>query len=157
MTLSATENITLPNLKPYWSRWRLLRRRQSADSKVWFERFQVRPGLATENALSTFSGGNQQKILLAKWMHVQPSVLLLNEPTQGVDVGAKADIHRHILAAAEDGVTVLVSSSDNEELATLCNRVLILRRGRLQDEITGDKLTDSNIGRSVIAEPGQEA
>lgn len=152
MTLSATENITLPNLKPYWGKWRISKRRQSADSLVWFERFDVRPGNDTEKTLSMFSGGNQQKILLAKWLHLRPSVLLLNEPTQGVDVGAKADIHHHILAAAQEGLTVIVSSSDNEELATLCDRVLIIRKGRIQDEIMGDQLTDSNISRSVVAE-----
>lgn len=156
MSLSASENITLAKLRPYWRRWRLAKRREASVSKEWFERFSVSPRGAVERTLSTFSGGNQQKILLAKWMHAKPVVLLLNEPTQGVDVGAKAEIHGHILQAANEGLTVVVNSTDNEELATICDRVLVFRKGEIKDEISGERLTDSGISRSVVLDSGEQ-
>jgi ribose transport system ATP-binding protein len=100
--------------------------------------------------LSIFSGGNQQKILFGKWLSQKPSVFLLDEPTQGVDVGAKADLHRELVTAAEDGAAVIVSSSDLEELADLCDRVLVIVDGRISAELRGGELTEGNITRGFM-------
>jgi ribose transport system ATP-binding protein len=100
--------------------------------------------------LSIFSGGNQQKILFGKWLSQKPSVFLLDEPTQGVDVGAKADLHRELVTAAEDGAAVVVSSSDHEELADLCDRVLVIVEGRIIAELGGAELTEGNITRGFM-------
>ena len=91
----------------------------------------------TEFNMAQLSGGNQQKVVMARWLRKEPKVLLLDEPTQGVDVGAKADIHRLIDEAATAGTAVLVISTDHEELVRLCHRVLVLRKGRVVDEILG--------------------
>jgi ribose transport system ATP-binding protein len=153
MELSAQENLTLPLLKPFWRAGWLSARRERQETRDWFERFDVRPAGGAKLPLKNFSGGNQQKVLLAKWMRTQPDVLLLDEPTQGVDVGAKVQIHRTILAAAEGGMTVLISSTDFEELGDVCNRILVLRGGRIARELQADELASSVIRRAAISDP----
>ena len=90
-----------------------------------------------DRRMEKFSGGNQQKAVLARWLRTDPRVLLLDEPTQGVDVGAKAAIYRQIREAADEGMAVLVASSDAEELVHLCDRVLVFRSGSVAVELRG--------------------
>ena len=106
--------------------------------------------------LSALSGGNAQKVLLAKWLNMNPKVLLLDEPTQGVDVGAKADIHRMVDEAAAQGAGVLVLSTDHEELVRVCDRVIILRRGKAVDELSGPRLTNDSITAATIGRDSSE-
>jgi ribose transport system ATP-binding protein len=156
MMMSARENLTLPDLKPFWKGGILRRAAEKARTKEWFERLSVRPANAVEEPLSIFSGGNQQKILFGKWLSQKPSVFLLDEPTQGVDVGAKADLHRELVGAAQDGAAVLISSSDLEELAELCDRVLVIVDGKISSVLEGVQLTEGQITRSFMplaAEP----
>jgi ABC-type sugar transport system ATPase subunit len=96
-------------------------------------------------AVGTLSGGNQQKVVLGKWLATEPRVLMLDEPTRGVDVGAKAEIYRLLFEAAEAGVAILVSSSENPELLTLCDRVVVLFRGRISATLTRDEATEARI------------
>jgi ribose transport system ATP-binding protein len=91
------------------------------------------------------SGGNQQKVLLAKWLAVEPKVLILDEPTRGVDVGAKALIHEAILRLAAEGRAVLLISSDLPELTQLSHRILILRQGRLIGELPKERATEESL------------
>jgi ribose transport system ATP-binding protein len=150
MTMSARENLTLPDLKPFWKGLRLRRRSETKRTTEWFERLSVRPATAVNEPLSIFSGGNQQKILFGKWLSQHPSVFLLDEPTQGVDVGAKADLHRELVTAAQDGAAIVVSSSDLEELADLCDRVLVIVDGRISAVLQGAQLTEGNITRGFM-------
>ena len=150
MTMSARENLTLPDLKPFWKGGLLRRRAEMSRTQEWFERLSVRPANAVNDPLSIFSGGNQQKILFGKWLSQKPSVFLLDEPTQGVDVGAKADLHRELVAAAENGAAVVVSSSDLEELADLCDRVLVIVDGKISAELAGGELTEGAITRRFM-------
>jgi ribose transport system ATP-binding protein len=142
---SARANLTLANLRPFWHWPRLHRRPEVEEARRWFDRLSVRPSHALEEKLSTFSGGNQQKVLFAKWLRLGPRVLLLDEPTQGVDIGTKSQLHREILLAAEAGAGVLMSSSDIDELEAVCHRVLVLRDGRIVSHLEGDDVTVSNI------------
>jgi ABC-type sugar transport system ATPase subunit len=96
-------------------------------------------------AVSALSGGNQQKVVLGKWLATKPRVLMLDEPTRGVDVGAKAEIYKLIFEAAENGVAVLVSSSENPELLTLCDRIVVLFRGRIAAALSRDEATEAQI------------
>lgn len=153
MSLDATENLTLADLRPFWRRGRLSRRRERAEATNWFRQLDVRPADAVNLDLGRFSGGNQQKILLAKWIRCRPKVLLLNEPTQGVDVGAKAEIHRRILQLASDGVAILVSSSDLEELEGICSRVLVMQEGKIAVELAGTDVEVRQITRGMMGEP----
>ena len=86
----------------------------------------------------SLSGGNQQKVVFAKWLDAQPSVILLDDPTRGVDVGAKAEMHALIRSAAEAGAPVLICSTDIDELASLCDRVVVLYQGRVSAKLAGD-------------------
>jgi ribose transport system ATP-binding protein len=150
MTLSAAENLTIANIKPFW-RWPALRKRtERAEVAEWSRRLRVAPADAMERPMSTFSGGNQQKIILARWLRRRPKVLLLDEPTQGVDVGAKAELHEQIRAAAAAGSAVVVSSVDVDELVALSHRVLVLRSGRLVAELTADGLTAAAISHESL-------
>jgi ABC-type sugar transport system ATPase subunit len=92
----------------------------------------------TSVAVAQLSGGNQQKVALAKWLAISPRVLLLDEPTRGVDVGARAEIYRIIGELRESGVAVVVSSSENPELLGICDRILVLSRGRVVAELPSD-------------------
>jgi ribose transport system ATP-binding protein len=145
MDLSARENLSIGRIEAFW-KWPVLRLRKERDgAKEWFARLRVRPGDAHESPLSAFSGGNQQKIVFARWLQRQPRVFLLEEPTQGVDVGTKAFLHSQLRDAAQRGAAIVVSSSDNEELVSLCHRVLVLRNGHVSAELVGDELTSSQL------------
>jgi ribose transport system ATP-binding protein len=150
MTLSARENMSLPRLKPFWRGGVLRGRPEKEQTRSWFDRLSVRPAGACDEPLGIFSGGNQQKVLFGKWLSQAPAVFLLDEPTQGVDVGAKADLHRELETAALDGAAVVISSSDLEELAGLCDRVLVILEGRIATELRGAQLTEGQITRSFM-------
>jgi ABC-type sugar transport system ATPase subunit len=96
-------------------------------------------------AVSTLSGGNQQKVLLGKWLETKPRLLMLDEPTRGVDVGAKAEIYRLLLEARAQGIGVLVSSSEIPELLTLCDRIVVMFRGRVAASLARDRATEALI------------
>lgn len=150
--LSARENLTLLTL-PSFQKW--FRVNRSAERKLvqdWFERLDIRPRGEYEMSWGSFSGGNQQKIVLAKWLQIEPDVLLLDEPTQGIDVGAKVAIHSQIRDAAELGTCVVISSTDEEELAAVCTRVLIIQQGRITDELTGERLNPVQLNKSMHAD-----
>ena len=100
-----------------------------------------------DNRVGNLSGGNQQKVLLAKWLQTKPRLILLHEPTQGVDVGARQQIYQILKEQAAAGTMIICASSDYEELATLCSRVLIFSRGKIVAELAGTQLT-----KNVIAQ-----
>jgi ribose transport system ATP-binding protein len=107
-------------------------------------RFRVRAP-SPDVPLAALSGGNQQKVILARWLRADPQVILLDEPTQGVDAVARDEIHVLIREAAERGAAVLVVSSDLEELELLSHRVIVLQGGRISDDLRG-----SDVSRDII-------
>jgi ABC-type sugar transport system ATPase subunit len=118
----------------------LVRRRAlRARAREHAARLQVRAPSVDEHA-GRLSGGNQQKVVFAKWLDARPTVLLLDDPTRGVDVGAKAEMHELVRGAAAAGAVVLLTSTDLDELQALCHRVFVLHRGRLCAELAGDRL-----------------
>jgi ribose transport system ATP-binding protein len=96
------------------------------------------------------SGGNQQKVVMARWMRREPQLLLLDEPTQGVDVGARAEIWQLVRDAVDQGAASLVVSSDMEELPRVCDRVLVLRQGVIVSELSGDDLTEQQLDQLLL-------
>ena len=98
------------------------------------------PRASVDQAAGRLSGGNQQKVVFAKWLDASPSVVLLDDPTRGVDVGAKAEMHALIRSTAEAGAPVLICSTDIDELASLCDRVVVLHQGRVSAELAGSAL-----------------
>jgi rhamnose transport system ATP-binding protein len=105
----------------------------------------------------TLSGGNQQKVVLARWLATGPKVLLLDEPTKGVDVGAKYEIHGMVRRVAAEGAACLVVSSDLPEILGLADRILVMREGRLQGEIAGTQATEENVMHLATHEKGEAA
>ncbi len=145
MEMYARENLTLPGLGSLRRRGgRLDRGAEREEAWAWSRRVALSPA-DPERPLNLFSGGNQQKVVLAKWLRVDPQVLLLDEPTQGVDVGAKAAIYELIAGAARSGTAVLVTSSDSKELAQLCDRVLVMRDGRVEVSLGRSELNEPNL------------
>jgi ABC-type sugar transport system ATPase subunit len=121
-------------------RKRLLRARAGEHAA----RLNIRTSSIDKSA-GLLSGGNQQKVVLAKWLQTEPSVLLLDDPTRGVDIGAKAEMHGLVRSVAEAGAVVLLCSTDIDELATLCDRVIVLHRGRVCAELSGESLRQHDI------------
>jgi ribose transport system ATP-binding protein len=145
MTMPVRENLTLPNLRPLRRRFGSLDgRAERREVASWVDRIALRPAVP-ERPLELFSGGNQQKVVLAKWLRNEPRALLLDEPTQGVDVGAKAAIYELVRDAAARGAAVLMASSDTAELAAVCDRVLVMRDGAACAELQGGDLTEERL------------
>jgi ABC-type sugar transport system ATPase subunit len=105
----------------------------------------------------TLSGGNQQKLVVAKWMALDPRVLLLDEPTKGVDVAAKFDLHGIVRAAAARGVACLVASSDLPEILALVDRILVMREGRIRGELLAADADEETVMRLATTAPGEAA
>jgi ribose transport system ATP-binding protein len=142
--LSIAENVMLPVLERYRRGLRLQHRALVRATHELLKRFDVRPN-EPGAPYGTLSGGNQQKALLAKWLQVEPKLLLLDEPTQGVDVAAREQIFSIISQVAADGAAVICASSDHDQLARLCDRVLIFARGRISAELGGGKVSKDAI------------
>lgn len=143
-SLPAADNMTLQVLRRYWGGAKLDRARMVRDSGQLMRDYDVRPP-DPRMTYSSFSGGNQQKALMAKWLQTTPSLLLLHEPTQGVDIGARQIIFAVIRDAAAQGTSVVCGSSDYEQLAIICDRVLVFGRGRIVKEIVGEAITKERI------------
>jgi rhamnose transport system ATP-binding protein len=112
-------------------------------------RFSIRTR-GPEQAVRQLSGGNQQKVVLAKWLAATPAVLILDEPTRGIDVGAKAEIHRLIAALAEEGLGILMISSELPEVLGMSHRVLVMRGGRLVADFDRAEASAETIGAAMM-------
>jgi ribose transport system ATP-binding protein len=143
-TATVLENLTMPVVGRYYRRGILNHRRERRDVVDLLDRYDVNPRDPAK-ALGLLSGGNQQKVLLAKWLQTKPSVLFLHEPTQGVDIGSRKQVFRAIHEIAQAGVAVAIASSEYEDLEHLCHRVLIFRDGRITRELEGENLTKERI------------
>jgi len=143
--MNARENMTLPQLRTLTGPLGAISaRREREEVGALMTEYGVRPSLPDQR-FSLFSGGNQQKVVMARALRDDPVVLLLDEPTQGVDIGAKAAIYEAIERAAAAGAGVLVSSSDAKELLRLCDRVIVMRDGRGAAELEGPDLTENRL------------
>jgi ribose transport system ATP-binding protein len=116
------------------------------------ERFRVRPH-DSEAPIAVLSGGNQQKVMLGRWLRMNRRLLILEEPTAGVDVGAKAEIHRLLDDELATGLAVLLISTDFEEVAHVCHRALVFVRGTVAAELTGEALTVTRLTHTASAAP----
>ena len=117
---------------------------------MWIDRLSVKTA-APQAPIGTLSGGNQQKVLFARGLRLEPRVLMLDEPTQGIDVGAKEEIHTLIDRSANDGSAVVVASTDTDELVRVATRVVVMRNGRIVTELEGDDITPASIERAQLA------
>ncbi|MYW63315.1 ATP-binding cassette domain-containing protein [Streptomyces sp. SID8379] len=150
--LSVRENIALAAL-PGLSRFGLVdEARIDRIVDTFVERLRIKAS-GPHQKVGELSGGNQQKVLLARWLAMNPKVLLLDEPTRGIDVGAKAEVQKLIDELADDGLGVLLISSDMEELIEGSDRVVVLKDGAVVAELTGDAVTEDRLMRAIAATP----
>ncbi len=142
--LSVKENLTLiySQLKAKWGF--LQKKDEDAITKKYIERLNIKTTGSTQ-IVGNLSGGNAQKVVVAKWMSISPSILLLDEPTQGIDVGAKAEIYQLINQLAKEGIGVIVVSSDLVEIINLCNRIIVMKEGTISGELVGEEITEDRV------------
>ena len=151
LNLSISDNFGLPNLRQLGTFGILRKRKRDQLAKLYAEQLNLRYRRLSQLAL-LLSGGNQQKIVLGKWLARNPLVLLLDEPTRGIDVGAKSEIYSLIRELTQKGTSILLVSSELIELLALSNRIIVMREGRLSGELAGDAMNEESIVR--LATPG---
>ncbi len=140
---SVRKNLSLANLARY-GRFVVDQRREVASAQAWKERLGIKVGSVDDQVLA-LSGGNQQKVSLAKWLDGEPRVVVLDEPTRGVDIGSKAEIYKVIVGLAAAGVAVVVVSSEINELLGISHRIVVLRGGSVVGELEGDEMSEHAI------------
>jgi ABC-type sugar transport system ATPase subunit len=125
--------------------WPLLRLREARKRAIEIAGRMTVKARDVSQPVGSLSGGNQQKVAIARWLVERPRLLILDEPSRGVDVGARAEIHRIVRRLAEEGTAILAISSDNEELVGLCDRVVVMAEGRVTGELVGRDITIDGI------------
>jgi rhamnose transport system ATP-binding protein len=144
LDLSISENVTLPILPRLFPRWFLHRGRERVFASRYAERFHVR-ATGVDQQVGALSGGNQQKVVLAKWLAAEPRVLILDEPTRGIDIGAKVEVHRIISELAASGLGIVLISSDLPEVLAMSDRILVMHEGRISAEIPAGRATEETV------------
>jgi ribose transport system ATP-binding protein len=152
--LSVRENIVLAAM-PRLSRAGVVSRaEQDRVVDLFMKRLRIKAA-SPEQKVSELSGGNQQKVMLARWLCLNPKILLLDEPTRGIDVGAKAEVQQLIDDLAAEGLAVVLISSDLEELVEGADRIVVLRAGAVVDELTGDDVSETQLMAAVAQHDGE--
>lgn len=153
--LSVKENITIALLPKLNTLGFVKTRTQNELVDRYIERLGIKTP-SSDQAICNLSGGNQQKVLLARWLCMNPQLMIMDEPTRGIDVGAKAEIEKLIRELADNGIAVLMISSELAELERNCDRVFVLKEGRKAGELAGDNITQKNIMRLIAADEQEE-
>jgi ribose transport system ATP-binding protein len=156
-TMSVTENLGMATTGSFFQRGRLDHRSERRAAHTLIKDYRVKAPSAKAN-LATLSGGNQQKVILARWLRRNPRLILLDEPTQGVDIGARQEIWQLIRSAVDAGACALVATSDLDELATFCDRALVMQGGQITAEVEPEEMTEHHLEQlafSLQEEDGQ--
>ena len=153
MDFSTADNIALASLRRLTRHGLLLASTERRFSLEWAKRLQVKYGRIS-SPVASLSGGNQQKVVLAKWLSREPRLLIVDEPTRGIDVGTKAEVHRLLSALADQGVAVLMISSELPEVLSVADRILVMREGRLVASFAHEEASEERI---IAAGTGQAA
>ena len=157
MPMSITSNISLPMLRQYLSRFGLIQRRgEEATAEHYRERLSIRTP-SIQHPVAMLSGGNQQKVMLSKWLNTRPQILILDEPTRGIDVGAKAEVHHIINELAAQGLGLILISSDMPEILAMSDRILVMREGRQMGVFTRAEATQETILTAAMGQRGSAA
>jgi ribose transport system ATP-binding protein len=144
------ENLTLTRVRTRPGAWFISQRAERAEVQGWLGSLQVTPRDG-ERSILALSGGNQQKVLLARWLRLQPRIVILDEPTQGIDVGTKPEIYALLRRLAAGGAGVIICSTDNEELIAATDRVVVLAGGTARAELGGGSLTVDRLNHEIVA------
>jgi ABC-type sugar transport system ATPase subunit len=151
LNLSLATNLTLANVKALLKSGRLNSKGETTTATNYIEKLHIRPPSPTK-IVGRMSGGNQQKVLLGRWLFAETKVFLLDEPTRGVDVAARSEIYREVNELAEAGASIVMVSSDLPELLGMADRILVLRRGRLVAELNAKETTQEEILKYAAVE-----
>lgn len=148
---SIEDNITVAKLDEFAKKiWGILDKKEVyKESEHWIQTLAIKTNNA-DNAVQTLSGGNQQKVVLSKWLALNLQILLLNCPTAGVDIGAKYDIHTFIRKMAKKGLSVIVVSDDLPEVMSLCDRILIMKAGKITAEFATTEINEQELSRMTM-------
>ncbi|HEY0376390.1 MAG TPA: sugar ABC transporter ATP-binding protein [Pyrinomonadaceae bacterium] len=147
--IAIRENVTLPSLERYSQAWLIARDREAKAADSVCKKLNVKTP-SVEQKVINLSGGNQQKVVLAKWLNLEPKLLIFDEPTRGVDVGAKAEIYTLMRELAESGVAILMISSDMEEVLHISDRVAVMHEGVLTGVLERSECTEENIMQLAV-------
>lgn len=156
LTQSIVRNVAIGRLDQHERRGFLDLKALSAEATDWLQRLKVKTPDA-EAPVKSLSGGNQQRVALARWLSRAPRVLILNGPSVGVDVGSKADIHDIVRDLARAGIGIIVISDDLPELLAVCHRILVMKSGRLVDEIAGGSINETELGHRLASDDRAQA
>jgi ribose transport system ATP-binding protein len=149
LPMSIADNLVVASLGALSSGPFVDRAREREAIEAAIKRLNIKIG-DSGDAVSTLSGGNQQKVVIAKWLMTEPRIILLNDPTRGIDVGTKQELYRLMRELADQGAAILFYSTDYDELIGCCDRVAIMYDGRIVRELAGDELTETNIVESAL-------
>jgi ribose transport system ATP-binding protein len=156
LDLPVVENISLPNLSAHARKFIVSRQKEAETAENQRIHLAIKtPGLATRTAL--LSGGNQQKVALGKWLAMKPRVMILDEPTRGIDIGAKAEIYTLMRALAASGVAVLMISSDMEEVIGVSHRIAVMHEGAISGVLEPDQFSEENVLLLAVGKKIHEA
>jgi rhamnose transport system ATP-binding protein len=144
LDFSIAQNVTLPILPRLFPRFLVRASTERAVAHEYTEQFNVRM-TGVDQLVGSLSGGNQQKVVLAKWLASKPTILILDEPTRGIDIGAKVEVHRIISELAASGLGIILISSDLPEVLAMSDRILVLHEGRITAEIPHDRATQERV------------
>lgn len=149
LNMAVFENITLPSLKFLFPNGILNSIKEYTLAQNFVEKLQIRTPSIFQKVIN-LSGGNQQKVVLAKWLALKPKILILDEPTRGIDVGAKAEIHKLIADMAREGIGIILISSELPEILALSDRIIVISKGRITAEISKEEASQEKIMQYAI-------
>ena len=152
--LSVRENIilALQVLNGFWKPFSRAEAEKFADDFIKLLNIKT---ASQDTPIKSLSGGNQQKVILARWLLTNPQYLILDEPTRGIDVGTKVEIQKQVLKLAEQGVGVTFISSEIQEMLTVCSRLIVMRDRNIVGELTDEELSQDNIMRTIAGGKAQ--
>ena len=148
--MSVQDNLTMPIMRRVSKFGLLNNHRQAEVTQEYIKKMAIKTH-STQTKIKDLSGGNQQKVILSRWLATKPDMIILDEPTRGIDVGAKGEIEELIREISEQGISVLYISSELDELVRGCDRVVVLREGRVVGELQSGMISSDNIMKMIAA------
>lgn len=144
LKMSVRENISAASLEKVTRNMLIRKSTEYVNGKKFIKKLNIKVS-DIEQKMNSLSGGNQQKVLFAKWLNIDPKIIIMDEPTRGIDVGAKAEMHRMIRELAESGIGVIVISSELPEIIGMSDRVIVMHEGKITGEVSNSDITEKNI------------
>jgi ribose transport system ATP-binding protein len=154
---SVAGNVSLPNIWAFAKRFLVDSGAERKNAELQRQSLNIKTA-DVETRVGTLSGGNQQKVVLAKWLSMKPKVMIFDEPTRGIDVGSKSEIYSLMRTLADTGVAILMISSDMEEVIGVSDRIVVMQEGAISGTLTRDQFSEENVMRLAVARgPEQSA